>query len=92
MAKKRNTRSEKDNLAISYKIKKLQAEGLPTDRATAAAFRMYRDGELSVTTTPKSLYTKSGRQKAIAVGYASLLRSQNRRRKRIMKKINSKKT
>jgi len=35
------------------KIEELQAEGLERDRATAAAFRMWREGELDIDVVPK---------------------------------------
>lgn len=48
MAKKRarKNRTIQENEAITDKINKLQQEGLTPDRATAAAFRMFRAGEL----------------------------------------------
>lgn len=41
-------RSPEENEAISEKIQVLIGEGFPTDQATAIAFRMFRDGELSI--------------------------------------------
>ncbi len=41
-----NERTISENRAISQTIDLLQMQGLEEDRATAAAFRMFRDGEL----------------------------------------------
>lgn len=63
MAKKRarKNRSPQENEAITDKISKLQQEGLPRDRATAAAFRMFRAGELETKSALK--LTKAQRKK-----------------------------
>ena len=63
MAKKttRKSRTIQANEAITDKINKLQQEGLRRDRATAAAFRMYRSGELETTNAIR--LTKAQRQK-----------------------------
>ena len=45
-AKKNRTVSE--NRAISQRIDELRMQGLNKERATAAAFRMFKDGELTV--------------------------------------------
>ena len=52
MAKK-NRRTPQENYAIMRKIEELQAEGLDRDRATAAAFRMWREDELDIDVVPK---------------------------------------
>ena len=44
--RKRNTRTPQENFAIKEKVEELVAQGIREDRAIAAAFRMYRDGEL----------------------------------------------
>jgi hypothetical protein len=41
-----NERTISENRAISQTIDRLQMQGLEENRATAAAFRMFRDGEL----------------------------------------------
>jgi len=41
-----NERTISENRAISQTIDRLQMQGLEESRATAAAFRMFRDGEL----------------------------------------------
>lgn len=43
---RRDERSISENRAISQTIDRLQLQGLAEHRATAAAFRMYREGEL----------------------------------------------
>ena len=56
MAKQRkNTRTPQQNFAIKEKVEQLMSEGIREDRAVAAAFRMYRDGELrsDIANTPK---------------------------------------
>ena len=45
-SKRRNTRTEQENFAIKEKVEELMAEGIREDRAIAAAFRMFREGEL----------------------------------------------
>ena len=52
MAKK-NRRTPQENYAIMRKIEELQAEGLDRDRATAAAFRMWREDELDIDVVPE---------------------------------------
>ena len=47
MAKQRR-RTPQENEAISEKIELLISEGFPEEQATAIAFRMFRDGELSI--------------------------------------------
>lgn len=44
--RKRNTRTEQENFAIKEKVEELISQGIREDRAIAAAFRMFRDGEL----------------------------------------------
>ena len=44
--RRRNTRTEQENFAIKEKVEELISQGIREDRAIAAAFRMFRDGEL----------------------------------------------
>ena len=48
-------RTPQENYAIKSKADELIAQGMDTQRAVAAAFRMYRDGELKyeIATAPK---------------------------------------
>ena len=46
MSKQRSTRTEQENFAIKEKVEELISQGIREDRAIAAAFRMFRDGEL----------------------------------------------
>ena len=48
-------RSPEENEAISDKVDDLLVEGYPIDQATAIAFRMFRDNELTIKaeTTPE---------------------------------------
>lgn len=47
MSRKR-ARTVSENRAISQTVDRLMMEGLEEDRATAAAFRMFREGELDM--------------------------------------------
>ena len=42
-------RTEAENRAIRQKTDEMISEGYPTGQAQAIAFRMFRDGELSIT-------------------------------------------
>lgn len=48
MSRAKKNRSIDENRAISQKIDRLRMQGLDKERATAAAFRMFKDGELTV--------------------------------------------
>lgn len=48
MATRKNSRTPQQNEAISDKVDDLLAEGYPVHQATAIAFRMFRDGELTI--------------------------------------------
>ena len=48
MARARANRTVSENRAISQTIDRLRLKGLPRNRAEAAAFRMFREGELGV--------------------------------------------
>ena len=48
MARRRNKRTPEENEAISNKVDLLMSEGYPLEQATAIAFRMFRDGELTI--------------------------------------------
>jgi len=69
----KNTRTPQENFAIKEKVEELVAQGIREDRAIAAAFRMYRDGELTgdIENTPRL----SERQQRI--------RREQRRRRRL---------
>jgi len=70
---KRSTRTPQENLAIKDKVEELISQGIREDRAIAAAFRMFREGELQgeIQLAPKL----SERQQQI--------RREQRRRRRI---------
>lgn len=48
----RKSRTVQENRAISSSVDALKGQGLPTDRATAAAFRMFRENELYIPKPP----------------------------------------
>ena len=79
-------RSYDENKAIADKVKMLKAEGLPTDRATAAAFRMFRAGELAIPDSqlppkPKTTASTKASQKkygkALVAGLAAFRKNKN---------------
>ena len=43
---RRNTRTPQENFAIKEKVEELISQGIREDRAVAAAFRMFKEGEL----------------------------------------------
>ena len=48
MSRAKKNRTVSENRAISQRIDELRMQGLNKERATAAAFRMFKDGELTV--------------------------------------------
>tara|TARA_R100000329_G_C7440026_1_gene154707 strand:+ start:208 stop:477 length:270 start_codon:yes stop_codon:yes gene_type:complete len=50
---RRRRRTPQENYAIKRKIEQLELEGIETERAIAAAFRMFREGELDIEAAPK---------------------------------------
>ena len=48
MSRAKKNRTVSENRAISKRIDELRMQGLNKERATAAAFRMFKDGELTV--------------------------------------------
>ena len=48
MSRAKKNRTIDENRAISQQIDRLRMQGLNKERATAAAFRMFKDGELTV--------------------------------------------
>ena len=48
MSRAKRDRSIDENRAISQRIDELRMQGLNKERATAAAFRMFREGELTI--------------------------------------------
>ena len=87
MARKRN-RTPQDNEAISDKVEVLLSEGYEIDQATAIAFRMWRDGELTIPreTSPEYRRTKQKKKSLIQqmrlaaefLGLDELLKNQNK--------------
>lgn len=50
MARRKNNRTTRENYAIKREAERMEAEGLRQDRATAAAFRKWRENELDMDT------------------------------------------
>lgn len=92
MAKRKTkSRTPAENYTISRKIEQLQSEGIREDRATAAAFRMHREGELPTNTAPKQTAAQHAQRKAnkanIIAGYLAFRQARKqaqRRQKRRM--------
>ena len=82
-AKKNRTISE--NRAISQRIDALRMQGLPEDRATAAAFRMFREGELSVQIGQQRVIQAKTRQE-VAIIKAAIAAAARLRKKRAAQK------
>lgn len=77
MAKRRKQRTALENRIITNKIARLEREGLKPKQAIAAAFRMYREGELNIPTQ-----TKKSQQNTLgaAIKLAALLGARRTRR------------
>ncbi|MGA0875012.1 MAG: hypothetical protein ACO3Q6_07205 [Ilumatobacteraceae bacterium] len=61
----RKKRTQTENRVISMTVQRLESEGLSEDRATAAAFRMFREKELFIPKPPSqpvSMRTVTARQ------------------------------
>ena len=82
-AKKNRTISE--NRAIAQRVDALRMQGLPKDRATAAAFRMFREGELSVQVGQQRMLQAKTRQE-VAIIKAAIAAAARLRKKRAEQK------
>jgi len=85
MSRKR-VRSISDNRAISQTIDRLRMDGLEENRATAAAFRMFRDGELDrlierQTEIPQKTETEVDIERQMISEMAERIRRQRKRQK-----------
>lgn len=80
MSRAKKDRSIDENRAISQRIDDLRMQGLNKERATAAAFRMFKDGELRVEIREvRAKGKKSAQQVAIekaAIAAATKIRQQ----------------
>ena len=74
-------RTDAENQAIFDKVLQLKREGLPDRRAKAAAFRMFRAGELSTSINKADKQIKKKRSnltlKALKVGAAIVARKKS---------------
>ena len=86
MSRAKKNRTISENRAISQRIDKLRMKGLNKERATAAAFRMFRDGELTVNVdNVRATGKKSAQQVAIekaVIAAATKIRKQAEQDKR----------
>ena len=77
MPKRKSNRTPQENEAISDKVDELLSEGISIERATAAAFRMYRDGELTIPRRVSQEYVRTRTRKRTSliqgIAYASRL-------------------
>ena len=81
MARAKKNRTISENRAISQRIDELRMQGLPEDRATAAAFRMFREGELSVKIGQQRMLQAKTRQE-VAIIKAAIAAAARLRKKR----------
>ena len=50
MARRKNRRTTRENYAIKREAERMESEGLEQNRAVAASFRKWREGELDMST------------------------------------------
>lgn len=81
MARAKKNRSISENRAISQRIDELRMQGLVKRRATAAAFRMFKDGELRGKVQAETAIPKKSRQE-VALIKATIAAAAELRRRR----------
>ncbi len=79
-------RTVSENRAISQMIDQLRMQGLEEERATAAAFRMFRDGELDIKIQNMRAVPAKTEQEVSRIK-ASILAAEALRRKRKRQKL-----
>ena len=86
MSRAKKNRNISENRAISQKIDELRMQGIRKDRATAAAFRMFSEGELTIKiANERGVARKTSQQVAIekaVIAAATALRQKQERQKR----------
>jgi len=86
MSRAKKNRNISENRAISQKIDELRMQGIRKDRATAAAFRMFSQGELTIKiANERGVARKTSQQVAIekaVIAAATALRQKQERQKR----------
>ena len=90
MSRAKKNRSINENRAISQKVDRLRMQGLNKERATAAAFRMFRDGELTiridnVRATGKKTAQQVAIEKAVIAAAAKLRRQAEQDKRRVQR-------
>ena len=88
MSRAKRNRSQSENRAIADKISELRMQGLRKDRATAAAFRMFADGEMTIKidnirAQPKKSKEQVAIEKAVMIAAERLRAKQEREKRRI---------
>ena len=86
MARAKKNRSISENRAISQRVDELRMQGLPKDRATAAAFRMFREGELSVKIGQQRVIQAKSRQEVALIKAAIAAAARLRKKRQAQKK------
>ena len=90
MSRAKKNRTVSENRAISQKIDELRMQGLNKERATAAAFRMFREDQLTikidnVRAVPKKTKQQVSIEKAVNAA-ATLLRKKAEQNKKRVKR------
>lgn len=88
MPRAKKNRNISENRAIHQKIDELRMQGITKDRATAAAFRMFQDGELTIKiVNERGVPRKTSQQviieKAIIAAATALRKKQEDKRRRL---------
>ena len=81
MARAKKNRTVSENRAISQRIDELRMQGLVKRRATAASFRMFKDGELRAKIQAEPAIPKKSRQE-VALIKATIAAAAELRRRR----------
>ena len=87
MSRARRNRTQSENRAIADKITELRMQGLPKNRATAAAFRMFSDRELTIKIDnirqqPGKTAEQVAIEKAVMIAAEGLRRKREQQRRR----------
>ena len=87
MPRARRNRTQSENRAIADKVSELRMQGLPKNRATAAAFRMFSDRELTIKIDnirqqPGKTAEQVAIEKAVMIAAERLRRKREQQRRR----------
>jgi len=96
MAKRKSkSRTPAENYTISRKIEQLESQGIRSDRATAAAFRMHREGELNTSAAPKQTAAQHAQRKATkantVAGYLAFRQARKAAKRRQQRRMQARK-